>query len=112
MPTSREALKVLGEDIVDQISREAEELGVALTGDLELVAGYAAERADKLSLALGEPGFEQALTAARDSLALKAATAAVSHADQLDARILAVTRSSLALAARGIRLLAGVPPVA
>ena len=110
MPSS-ETLKLFGQDIVDQIRLEAESLGVALATDLQGVAEYAATRADHLSLAIGEPGFDLALKAERDSLALKAAVAGVQRADQVDARILAVAQGGLALAARGIRLLAGVPPV-
>lgn len=110
MPTY-EALKQMGQDIVAQLQAEAKALGVAFTSDIEGVAAYAAGRADHLSFAIGEPGFELALRAERDSLAIRASLGVVAHADQIDARILAVAQGSLALAARGLRLLAGVPPV-
>lgn len=109
---SKEELRLLGADIVAQIQAEAGKLGKELNADLESVALYAGERADHLSLAIGEPGFQAGLRAERDNVLLRAALTAVSRADQIDARILAVAQGSIALAARGIRLLAGAPPVA
>lgn len=109
---TNEALKLMGQDIVAQLQAEAKALGAALTSEIEGLAAYAAGRADHLSFAIGEPGFEDALRAERDALALRASLGAVARADEIDARILAVTQGSLALAARGLRLLAGVPPVA
>lgn len=107
---SSEALKALGDEIVAQIKQEAAALGVRLTDDLEGVSAYAAERADHLSLAIGEPGFEAALKAERNNVAIMASIAAVSRADQIDRSLLTVAQGGLALAARAIRLLAGVPP--
>ena len=110
--TREEAVKLFGEDIVSQMLSEAESMGLELVDNLDEVAAYAAERAEHLSLAIGEPGFELALLAERDNLTLKATTDAVAHADALDARLLAVARGALALAARGLRIATGIPPVA
>lgn len=66
------------------------------------IAAYAAERADSLALAVGEPGYDEALIAARDSVALKAGIVAVDEADEVDANILGLIAGLLAFAARSI----------
>lgn len=101
--------KQFGEDIIAALSMEAEDLGLSLTTDVEAAALYAADRADALSLTIEEPGYYLALIAERDNVAMFAAGLTVGQADAMDARFLAAARGSLALAARGIRLLAGLP---
>lgn len=64
------------------------------------LASYAAERAEALSLAVGEPGYDEALKAARDSLALKAGVVAVEQADDVDQHVLGLIGGALAFAAR------------
>ncbi len=100
-----------GLDIVNNIIVEAEEMGLELSDDLESVAEYAAQRADILSLAIGEPGFEFALKAERDNIALRSAHIGVERADDIDAKILAATRGGLVLAARALRIITGLPAV-
>ncbi len=106
-----EASKILGKDIIESMRAEAAAVGVELKDDLEAVAIYAAGRADHLSLIVGDPGFEEALIAERDNVSLMASRAAVHRADAIDARVLAVARGGLALAARGLRIMAGAPTV-
>lgn len=64
------------------------------------LATYASERAAQLSLAVGEPGYDEALKAARDSLALKAGVAAVEQADEADFHVIGLIGGALAFAAR------------
>jgi len=107
-----EALKLLADDILVQLKAQAAEVGQDLADTGEALAVYTAERLDHLALIAGEAGFEEAVVAERDNVALKATTDAVTEADAIDARVMAVLRGGLALAARGVRILAGVPPVA
>ena len=64
------------------------------------LAQYASERAAQLSLAVNEPGYAQALIAARDSIALKAGVEVVENADEADEGLLALIAGALAFAAR------------
>ncbi len=106
-----DAKSLLGCDVIDNIATEAEAIGVSLKDCLQDAAIYAAERVEVLSAAMSEPGFELALKAERDNIALKVAISAVERADEIDARILAVTRSSLVLAARGLKIIVGIAAV-
>lgn len=64
------------------------------------LAAYAAERAQALSMSVGQPGYDEALVAARDSIALKAGIAVVEEADDVDLGLLGVIAGALAFAAR------------
>lgn len=69
-------------------------------GVREELAMYAAERAYQLSFAVGEPGYDEALEAARNSIALMAGIAAVEQADKADMHVLGLIGGALAFAAR------------
>jgi hypothetical protein len=107
----QEAAAVLGTGIVDQLVLESGDLGIFLIADLQAVADYTAERIDHLATLVGEPGYDLALLAERDNIAIKAGIVSVENADDLDRRILAVLRGGLSIAAMGIRMVAGLPPV-
>jgi len=101
-----ESLQQIGNDIVALIVAQADALGQRVVDELEDVAAYAAARADHLALVVGEPGFDQALLAERDSVVLRAAGSAVESADAVDARILLVAATALRIAATALRVVA------
>ena len=80
-------------DLLDDLKLGAEEARSEL-------ALYASERAAALSLSVGEPGYQEAVTAARDSVALKAGIVAVGQADQADQHTLGLIAGALTFAAR------------
>lgn len=61
----------------------------------------AANQLGMLALAVGEPGYDRAVLASRDNMALSMGLAAVGEADAVDARILGVLQGGLFLAAKG-----------
>ncbi len=105
MPTKEEALKQIGDDFVALIKNQAEQIGEGLVDDLDSVSEYAAQRAEHLSTVVGEPGFDQALIAERDSIAIRIAIRAVDSADDFDNRLLAVVRGGLSIAANALRVI-------
>jgi hypothetical protein len=80
-------------DILNDLKIGAEE-------DRAELAEYASERALSLSVAVGQPGYDEALTAARDSVALKAGVMVVEDADSVDMHLLGLIAGALAFAAR------------
>ncbi len=66
---------------------------------------FAAQRAAHLAALVGQPGFEQAVRAEADSVALEAAKHAVRAGDATDARIAGIIQGVLSI---GLRL----PPAA
>lgn len=99
----------ISREFVDLLRRNAVEAGKELASDIDSVRVYAAERLTHLSRIVGEPGFEEALAAERDAVALRAAGHAINRADAFDARILGVVEGTLAL---GARVLGGSPSTA
>lgn len=66
------------------------ETGVSLRISTNELLEYTAEIGAKLALAAGEPGFEKALIAARNAVALKAGLNATLEAEAADARVVGV----------------------
>ena len=66
------------------------------------VAAYAAERTAVLATLVGQVGYDQALIAERDSLALFAGLEAVDNADGLRDRILGALQGALFMAAAAL----------
>ncbi len=104
----QEILKRMGSEIVSEIMLEALDTSTEMVGDLEGLIEYVAARTGVLALSADEPGFNMAIEAERDNIALYATTEAVTRADEVDRRILAVIRGSIVLAARGVSLLVAV----
>ena len=75
------------------------ETGASLQQGAAELAAYAAERAAHLATLVDDPGFQEAVRAERDAVALKAGITAVQQADAADARIVGVIQGALALAA-------------
>ncbi len=94
----------IAEEFIALLKQHAQEIGQELKGDLEAVKQYAAERISHLSTIVGQAGFIEALKAERDSIALRAASAAVGRADAIDARVLSFIQGALAIGARALTL--------
>jgi hypothetical protein len=79
-------------------------LGGNLKVTSDELSKYAAERADKLATILSnnEPGFDQAVIAARDSVALKAGLAAGATAGAIDREWLGLIAGGLRFAAAAL----------
>lgn len=86
----------------DLLTDAAAEMGHQLQGELAEVTAYAAQRTTHLSTIVGQPGFDQALRAERDAVALKAGIGAVHSADAADARIVGIIQGVLAIGAAAI----------
>lgn len=95
-PRLKQEFLVLIEDAVA-------DTGATLEKSASEVAHYAAERADHLSSIVGEPGFDEAVKAERDNVALFAAMSAVENADAADARLKGMLQGALAMGAKLIR---------
>lgn len=100
MPERNVVLRQIGEDILAELRKQAKETGVHFESAIDDVADFIAMKADELSRAVGKPGFDEALIAARDSVLLKAAGRAVIEGDRFDDILRATARSALAIVAR------------
>lgn len=93
-------------NVADELERllkdAAKETGRDLRGNLAAVTLYAAERTAYLSTLVGQPGFEEAVRAERDNVALKGGIASVKAADAADARIVGIIQGVLFLGARAL----------
>lgn len=87
-----EDLKALFQDAI-------EETGVSLQVGAAELAAYAAERSAHLATLVSDPGFQLAVRAERDAVALRAGITAVQQADAADARIVGVIQGALSFAA-------------
>ncbi len=80
----------------EELLRSAlKETGISLGISADELVRYTAEVGAKLALAVGEPGFEKALVAARNAVALKAGLNATLEAEAADARIVGVIQGVL-----------------
>lgn len=87
----------------ERILKDAvKETGVELQQSTRAIALYMNERAIHLASISGQPGFEQALRAERNSVALKAGISAAHNADQADARILGLIQGLLGMGAAAL----------
>lgn len=75
------------------------ELGAEMKGSAQVVAAYAAERAAFLSTLMGQPGYEEAVLAERDSVAIRAGIATAAQADAVEQRMLGVLQGILQVGA-------------
>ena len=89
-------------DFVELLERTAKETGRSLKASAVEVATYAADRAAYLATISGEPGFEQAVKAERDSVTLRAGIAAVAEADAIDQRVVGIIHTGLLIGARAL----------
>lgn len=105
MPTREQVLEEAGKQILMEISFRANELGASFDAGAEDVVRFISAKAAELSLAVGQPGFDDAVIAARDSVLLKAAGRAVLEAEGFDDTLKETARSSLSIVAKLIPLL-------
>src|SRR5688500_10084803 len=75
------------------------ETGASLQQRAKEVAQYMAERTAHLSTIVGEPGFEQALRAERNNIALKAGLKVADNAEAADQRLVGIIQGALSVAA-------------
>lgn len=77
------------------LQTEFEELLAGTINNAASVAAYAAQRAAHLATIFGEPGFDEAVKAEIQNVALEAGIAAVDSADAADARIVGIITGAL-----------------
>lgn len=75
------------------------ETGARLKEAPAALAAYMSQRAEHLSLIAHEPGFDQAVIAERNNVALRAGLEASAQASQLDWQILGMIQGALRVAA-------------
>lgn len=78
------------------------ETGASLKESSQEVAAYAASRAAFLSTIVGQPGFEQAVIAERDNVALFAGVVAVGQAVAVQAKIVGIIQGALFMGAQAL----------
>lgn len=94
-------------DFMASLKASLAETGRDLNVDLATVKAKAAEQMTQLAMASGEPGYDRAVIAARDNVAMAAGLAAVKNADAVDSRIIGVIQGSLFF---GAKVIAGGGP--
>lgn len=75
------------------------ETGKEISGDLDDVSLYALQRTAHLSTLTNDPGFDLAVQAERDSIALKAGISVTNNADLADQRIIGVIHGAIRIGA-------------
>jgi hypothetical protein len=93
------SVQQLAQVMLSEITASAEEAGVDLKS-IRVVSAYAAERAAVLSALIGHPGYEEAVRAERDNVALRLGIATAAQAHAAEQRMLGVLRTVLSLGAR------------
>tara|TARA_R110000764_G_scaffold36736_1_gene81940 strand:+ start:14026 stop:14295 length:270 start_codon:yes stop_codon:yes gene_type:complete len=84
----------------EDLLRDAlDETGVSLRQGKEEALALIALEGARLTLAFGEPGFNLALRASRDQVALQLGIKASRHAREVDGRIVGIIQSSLLMLA-------------
>ena len=96
----------IGHELGELFASFSAEMGAELRFNSTEVADYAAQRAAFLSTLVGQPGYQEAVIAERDNVALKMGTSAVSTATAADARLLGIVQGVLGLGARALANLA------
>lgn len=92
----------IGQNIITLLETAAKDLGATTLSNLEEARSEAQIKALTLAGLVGQPGYEEALVAARDILAMKLGLTAVATADSADAKVLSLLEGLLALAARAM----------
>lgn len=92
----------VGKELVDALSGAVDRLGVSLEANMDELRTYAAERMLHLSGLIGQPGYQEALVAERDNVALKAGLLLVDASDRADAELLGLITGAMAVGARAL----------
>jgi hypothetical protein len=88
--------------LTDLLKANAIDTGNDLKGDLVEAEAYAAQVMTELTQARLEPTYQDALTSARDDVALKYAGLAVDEADKVDQRVTGIVFGVLGVAAQAL----------
>jgi hypothetical protein len=78
------------------------ETGATLAKGADELALYVAGRSAHLATLVEDPGFDLAIRAERDAVALEAGLAAVEQAEAADARLLGIFQGVLAMGAKAL----------
>lgn len=89
-------------DFEEMFRTAAKEAGHQITVDIQEVREYAAARALHLSTIIGQKGYQKALVAERDNVALKAGVKTVIDADAADQRLTGLIMGALGAGARAL----------
>ena len=92
----------IGDELKTLLKDATTELGVELSGNLVEAALYADQRAAYLATIVGQVGFDLALRAERDSVALKLGLETVASADAADYRLVGIIQGVLAIGAKAL----------
>lgn len=92
----------LSQDFNDVLTAAVRNTGVELSKATAEVANYTALRAAHLSTIVGQVGFDEAVAAERDNVALFAGIAAVTEAKAADSRLLGLIEGILFIGARAL----------
>lgn len=74
------------------------ETGHTITVSTAELAAYTLQTATKLTAAIGQPGFDEAVRAARDAVAMFAGLSAAREADRADQRLFGILTGALVTA--------------
>jgi hypothetical protein len=88
-----------GKGFISAIVGPFKELGIDLIETEDVLRGYASESIARLTTIIGQPGFELAVQAERDILAIKAGLQLVKDADRSDMRAIGLIEGALRMAA-------------
>ena len=88
----------------DTLTTALDEVGVSLKTDINEVVLYAEGRTHYLTTLVGQPGYQMAVIAERDNIALKAGISTSLAADASDQRITGVIHSFIGVAAKAMIL--------
>ncbi len=94
------ALDTLKHELADLLIEQAKGAGVDLKESLDGVRVYAAERMAHLATCVGEPGYQEAVIAEAQNVAMEAAIRAIDQAAAADARLLGIIQGALAIGSK------------
>ncbi len=83
----------------EMLRAAAAETGLQLQDNLDEVALYASERVAILAMLVGQDGYDQAVIAERDNVALKMALASVAQSDAMRDKFTGLLQGALFMAA-------------
>lgn len=92
-------MEQLGSTFLSAIALPLQALGIDAPGSAAVLKKYAAESMARLATMVGQPGFEMALEAERDIVAIKAGLRISKDADNADLRFLGVVEGALRMGA-------------
>lgn len=92
----------VGKELVDALSGAVDRMGISLETNMDELRTYAAERMLHLSTLIGQPGYQEALVAERDNVAMKAGLLAVDASDRADAELVGLITGAMAVGARAL----------